>query len=339
MANDEHLSILDTGVVAWNEWRKENPSVKPDLMIAPLRGADLRGADLNSADLKGADLDSADLGGANLGGANLGSANLSGAKLNDANLTCAVLNNAYLTGANLIGAHLGGAHLNSAHLDGADLTNAGLFYTTFGDVNLSTTKGLDVVDHIGPSSIGLDTFFKSKGKIPETFLRGAGVPDAFLEYAASLAGKPLEFYSCFISYSTKDEKFVQRLYADLQGKGIRCWYAPDNLKIGDKFRVRIDEAIRVYDKLLIVLSKQSVQSDWVEKEVETAFEKERQQKRSVLFPLRLDDAVMDARVGWAADIRRSRHIGNFCKWKNHDDYAKAFERLLRDLKSEKPKPD
>jgi hypothetical protein len=59
----------------------------------------------------------------------------------------------------------------------------------------------------------------------------------------------------------------------------------------------------------------------------------------VLFPVRLDDAVMDAQAGWAADIRRTRHIGDFQNWKAHDLYSKAFERLLRDLKSEISKPD
>ena len=82
--------------------------------------------------------------------------------------------------------------------------------------------------------------------------------------------------------------------------------------------------IRVRDKLLIVLSEHSVQSDWVEKEVETAFEQERQEKRNVLFPIRLDDAGTGVKTGWAADLRRTRHVGEFREWKDHDAYAKAF---------------
>jgi len=62
--------------------------------------------------------------------------------------------------------------------------------------------------------------------------------------------------------------------------------------------------------------------------------KERQQGRTVLFPIRLDNAVMETQQAWAADIRRTRHIGDFSEWKNHDSYKKAFERLLRDLKAE-----
>jgi predicted ATPase with chaperone activity len=117
----------------------------------------------------------------------------------------------------------------------------------------------------------------------------------------------------------------------LQANNVRCWFAPEDMKIGDKIRSRIDEVIHVHDKLLLVLSEESVNSEWVEKEVETAFEKERERKETVLFPIRLDDAVMDIKTGWPADIRRSRHIGDFTKWEQHSHYKKAFDRLLKDL--------
>lgn len=367
MANDVHLNILKKGVEVWNEWRRENRSVKPNLSGAELTSADLTDADLSGVNLSGArlswanldsvrlisvnlsnaklhytnlfmaNLSGANLSGADLQGACLQSANLSNANLSNANLESADLQGAILISAKLRDANLCGADLRVTYLRGANLRGASFGYTTLTDLDLSNATGLDTAHHSSPSSIGLDTFFKSKGKIPEVFLRGAGVPDIFLQYAASLAGTPLEFFSCFISYSTKDEAFVQQLYTDLQKKGVRCWFAPENLKIGDKVRLKIDEAIRDYEKLLIVLSQHAVQSDWVEKEIETAFEKERKGKRIVLFPIRLDDAVMVASVGWAADIRRSRHIGDFRKWKSHVNYAKAVERLLRDLKGKESK--
>jgi TIR domain-containing protein len=126
------------------------------------------------------------------------------------------------------------------------------------------------------------------------------------------------------------------LYADLQSKGVRCWYAPEDLKTGDRFRVTIDESIRTHDKLLLILSKDSVESQWVEKEVETAMEREREQGRDsrVLFPITLDDAIYNEKSGWAADIKRTRQIGNFRGWKDHDEYRKAFDRLLRDLQAD-----
>src|SRR5262249_39107955 len=154
-----------------------------------------------------------------------------------------------------------------------------------------------------------------------------------IDYLPSFLNAPIHFYSCFVSYSSKDQEFVERLYADLQNKGVRCWFAPEDLKIGDKFRTRIDESIRIYDKLLLILSEHSIASDWVEKEVETALEKEGKLKRTVLFPVRLDDTVLESETGWAADVRRTRHIGDFRRWKEHDAYQKTFERLLRDLKA------
>jgi hypothetical protein len=140
--------------------------------------------------------------------------------------------------------------------------------------------------------------------------------------------------SCFISYSSSDQEIAERLHADLINARVKCWFAPEDLKTGDKLRPAFDEAIQKHDKLMVLLSEHSVQSPWVEKEVETAFEKERQQKRTVLFPIRLDDAVMETDQAWAADIRRTRHIGDFRNWKDHDAYKKAFDRLLRDLKAE-----
>jgi hypothetical protein len=53
----------------------------------------------------------------------------------------------------------------------------------------------------------------------------------------------------------------------------------------------------------------------------------------VLFPIRLDDAAMETDQVWTASLRRTRHIGDFRNWKNHDAFKKGFERLLRDLEN------
>ncbi|MBZ5672405.1 MAG: toll/interleukin-1 receptor domain-containing protein, partial [Acidobacteriia bacterium] len=233
MADPEHLKILKQGIRTWNRWRKDHPDMVPDLC--------------------GAELGGSHLGEANLIGANLVGANLVGANLEGANLEGADLGRAHLVAANLVGANLGAVHLRGADLGGADFTKAEIWHATFGDNDLSDVKGLETVHHAGPSTIGIDTIYKSKGNMPEVFLRGCGVPEDFIVYMKSLVGKPIEFHSCFISYSSQDDDFAQRLYADLQAKNVRCWFAPEDIKIGDKFRMRIDEAIRIHDKLLLVL--------------------------------------------------------------------------------------
>lgn len=327
MADPIQVDLLKRkGVKGWNIWREANPESDVDLQNASLMGVILTAAYLSRADLRGADLRFADLSGAYLDDANLVRANLSGADLRLSFLAGANLENAEITGADFYSATLSDTNLSKSIMQGVEL----------GNLDLSQCKGLESVKHRGPSSIGIDTIYRSGGNIPEKFLRGAGVPEPFIVQMKSLvaAMSPIEFYSCFISYSSKDQEFAERLHADLRSRNVRCWFAPEDLKIGDKLRPAFDEAIRLHDKLMVLLSENSVSSEWVEKEVETAFEKERREKRTVLFPIRLDDAVMDTNQAWAADIRRTRHIGDFRDWKNHDSYTKAFERLLRDLKAE-----
>jgi uncharacterized protein YjbI with pentapeptide repeats len=330
MANTEHLTRLKEGVVAWNQWfSAQRPIIKPDLSEAQLSFEHLTGVNL-----RGALLTRAYISYAFLKGADLTSSDFTSAFLRKTWLDWAKLHNTNLTGADLTGANLTFADLTEADLTGANFTKVEIGWTRFVDVDLSMVQGLDAVVHKGPSTIGIDTLYRSRGSIPDAFLRGAGVPDEMITYSKSLVGRPFQYHSCFISYSSRDEALAQRLHADLQAKGVRCWFAPEDLKIGDEFRSRIDESIHVYDRLLLILSEHSVKSRWVQKEVETAFEKEGKEDRIVLFPVRIDEAVMQSAVGWAADIRRQRHIGDFRQWKDHDTYQKAFQRLLRDLKAD-----
>jgi hypothetical protein len=137
--------------------------------------------------------------------------------------------------------------------------------------------------------------------------------------------------SCFVSYSTKDHLFAERLHADLRSRGVRCWFAPQDLPIGDRILDGVDIAIRSQDKVILVLSINSINSDWVEKEVTTAFEEEGNRRQTVLFPVRLDDEVMTTRKPWAAQLR-SRNIGDFRAWRDDKTYKKTLTRVLRDLK-------
>jgi hypothetical protein len=243
---------------------------------------------------------------------------------------------AHLDNANLLAANLSGSKLELACLDGAELGS-----TIFSDVDLTHTHCLDSVRHLGPSSIGIDTMFRSNGRIPESFLRGAGVPEAFIKYAKSLIGSAIEFYSCFISYSTKDQEFADRLYADLQAKGVRCWFAPHDVQGGRKLHEQIDEAIRFHDKLLLILSPNSMASEWVQTEISKARKREISDKARVLFPISLapyqnirDWEAFDADSGKdSAREIREYFIPDFSNWKDDDCYHKAFERLVNDLKA------
>jgi TIR domain len=193
---------------------------------------------------------------------------------------------------------------------------------------------LDTILHSGPSPLSINSIYLSEGALPEVFVKGTGAPDTFLEYMHALTTHPSEYYPCLISYSRKDQAFAERLYADLQRKNVRCWYAPEDLKGGARLRHGMDEAIRLHEKLLLILSKHALASGWVEQEIKTALARERQEKKTILFPLRLDNAISACAFAWATEIRRERTIGNFTHWKHHESYQQSLQRLLRDLKVE-----
>jgi hypothetical protein len=357
MDRSEALKLLTGGkfqiVEKWNRQR-ESGEVIPDLRGADLSyqdlsNADLRGANLRGANLSGADLTMADLTNADLRGANLIEADLREADLTNADLREADLTNAELPGADLRGADLTNAELPGAVLYGGDLSEANLSETTcwgtsFANVDLSTVKGLDSVRHQGPSTIGADTLFRSKGMIPEAFLRGAGLPPTLIEYLPSLIGSmaPIQFYSCFISHSSKDQVFADQLHSRMVQEKLRVWYAPQDMRGGRKSIDQIDQAIRVHDKLLLVLSKDSMASDWVLHEIGRAVERERREKRQVLFPIGLASwedikawTAFDSDMGKdLAKVVREYHILDFSEWKDYDSFETAFARLLKDLKAE-----
>ena len=340
MANEDHLDILKRGVKTWNEWRRANPKTIPDLVNARLYNSDLICADLVNANLAGAILSrayliSAKLRNANLCKANLDYADLTGAFLTNVDLSGAslrhtIMREARLINANLSSAVLIGTNLYEADIRGSDFSGAKVGWFSFGSNDLSFVKGLETVDIRGPVGIDVSSIFRSGGNLPIDFLRETGIPDSFLTYLPSLISQAITFDSCFISYSNEDLVFASRLYKDLRAEGVQCWFAPQDLRIGDGIRNAIDASIRLHDKLLLVLSGHSIESQWVEAEVEAALAREREQGYKVLFPIRLDNSVMRISTGWPALIKNTRHIGDFNNW-DRGTYKESFYRLLRDL--------
>lgn len=332
----EHFRILDEGVEVWNKWRKENPDITPNLFKAALRIENL--VDVN-------------LKGATLRGAYLAGKNLSRADLSNSDLTHAVLWGANLTEANLSGANLQFAALWSANFIATKLHETNFAQATIGwavlaGLDLSTARNLATMNHRAPSTIGIDTLHRSDGNIPEEFLRNAGVPEAIIDVARSLrAGSPIQWHSCFISYSTKDEEFARRLHGRMRQAGLRVWFAPEDAKGGEILHEQLFRAIQLYDKLLLVLFENSIRSEWVMTEIRKAREAEKKENRRKLFPIRLVDfdtlhdwTCFNADTGKDLAVEvREYFIPDFSNWKDHETFESAFARLLNDLKAEESK--
>ena len=330
----------------------------------------LSGADLSEADLSNATLRRADLSGANLAGVNLHSVNLNGANLSSANLENAVVVGADLSEANLNGANLSGADLSRSELNNADLSRANftranlgkvtfyrtllngtifksavMFHTVFGDCDLSQSVGLDEVRHAGPSPVGIDTIFRSGGHVPEGFLRGAGVPEDSVNYQRTVAESSKQFYTCLISYCTKDQPFTEQLQADLQARGVRCWYLPADSHSGrwvggatatDESGLWItedvDQGIRYYDKLVVVCSGDSLAIEQAREEITHGIQKQNETGRWLFSPVAISDAAYDRRNRHVRGLQLWRYVMfDFRGWEDPQVYNVALDRLIGEL--------
>jgi hypothetical protein len=301
-------------------------------------------ASLIQADLRNANLSGVNLLGATMTGANLTGACLTGARFVETELlsVAEVKESIDPWKASPVGPERPRRFLLLLHgsIIGTDFSYARCGGTLFGSVDLSRAKGLDTIQHHGPSIVGVDTLFRSVGKIPLAFLRGAGVPENLIWYLGPLTSASLEFYSCFISYSHTDRAFARHLHDALQGRGIRCWLDEHQLLPGDTIRDQITEGIKIWDKVLFCASQDSLNSWWVDKELTSAFAKEEQLSKEVgrkvlaLVPLNLDGSLFSWERGWADEVR-SRLAADFTGWK-HDNakFEAQFERVVKALRSD-----
>ena len=128
----------------------------------------------------------------------------------------------------------------------------------------------------------------------------------------------------------------------MRDQHLRVWFAPEEMKGGQKLIEQIDRAIQVNDRLLVVLSEASMQSEWVKTEIRRARKAELSEGRRKVFPIRL--VSLDTIRAWewldidtgkdlAVELREY-FIPDFSNWKDHDSFEAAFARLLEALRAE-----
>lgn len=327
MANKEHLEILTQGVNAWNKWRKDNPKVVPQL----------DGLDLSAASLVAADLRSA----------NLVSTTFRGATLRQANLQ-----NASLIGTILVNTQLQKTNFSNTHFGNTVIVAS----------DLSQTVGLKDCYHFKPSYFDPRTV-QNVYLLPVEFLRGVGLSDWEIEQVklynpnvttseiVDISQKifdlrtenPIQFFSCFISYSHSEKAFARKLHDTLQEHGIRVWLDEHQMLPGDDIYEGIDHGIRHWDKVLLCASKDSLTSWWVDNEIDTAFEKERQifkeragNQVKALIPLDLDGFMFSDK--WKNAKKKkvlSRVAANFKGWEKDDAKFNAeIQKVIKALRAD-----
>ena len=367
----DYTQLLNQEPRVWNEWRDENPSVYPDLSREDLTGKDLRYRNFNHVNFRESQLSdarfdesafsSADLTNAQMRGVTLNRAygewvNFTGACLDKAQMigscfekslmsNCSMRNvnasNASFESSGLMGADLQSAYLASTSFLRSDLRQVNLSHARFGltvlvDTNLFGAKGLDSCEHSQNSFSFVDhRTIAQSGEIDVGFLLGCGLPLGLATHYVDLAKGTVRYSDCFISCSEADIDFAERLRTNLEGNGVKCWLYKHDMPWGARLWDTIDNAISANDKFLLILSKNSIHSEWVEDEVTKAFSEERRRKRDILLPLRLDDEVMDSSEPWATKLRDSRNIADFREWGEPDKSRQLLDNLLNYLL---PKP-
>ena len=248
-------------------------------------------------------------------------------------------------------AFLGEANLGGTVLREVNLSEAGIGGTLFTKIDLSETLGLESIHHHYPSHVGTDTLQLSKGKIPHVFLRGCGLSDWEIEFTKLYnpdltndeivkiqyriyelrATQAIQISPLFISYSHDDKSFVDKMDSVLTKEGVRFWRDTHDA-IAGRLETQIDRAIRQNPTVLLVLSKKSIKSDWVEHEVRMARELEKELGRDTLCPIALDDSWKSS--PWPKRLMEQvmeYNILDFSKWEDDFAFEEQFAKLLNGL--------
>ena len=119
----------------------------------------------------------------------------------------------------------------------------------------------------------------------------------------------------FISHSSKDKSFANFLYTDLKDAGCIPWLDEWDIVGGQSIPTEIEKGIDNSDFLLILLSKNSVESSWVRAEWESSIWDENKDKQVRVIPLLIEDCA----------------IPRFLKSKKYIDFREDYVSAFRDL--------
>ncbi len=134
--------------------------------------------------------------------------------------------------------------------------------------------------------------------------------------------------SIFLSHSRQDKDFVQRLTKDLRRNGHVVWIDESEIRVGDSLIEKIRDGIDKVDFVAAILSKTSVQSEWVKRELDVAMNREIESKRVIVLPIMIEKVELPG-------FLKGKFYADF---RNTDLYNDSLEKLLTKLgPTEKPK--
>ena len=127
--------------------------------------------------------------------------------------------------------------------------------------------------------------------------------------------------SIFLCHSAKDKFFVRELARQLQAVGVRVWLDEAEINIGDSLTQKIGHAIEAMEFFGVVLSRHSVTSEWVQRELQVAMQRELKERKVVILPLLLEPVELPA-------FLRDKLYADFT---TPDRFKETFPKLLKAL--------
>ncbi len=208
---------------------------------------------------------------------------------------------------------------------------------------------LQSVIHSGPSYLDLQSLELNNGRLPKKFLSDCGlkkweilfgklynpelapnqVTDIIYEIDRMRNESPLQIHNLFISYSRSDSEFVDHLESFLRAKDISFWRDIHDATAGPLESIVV-RALNHNPTVLLIFSKNSVDSDWVEFEITKARKLEKELGRSVLCPISLDDSWKNC--GWSEILMtqvKMNNILDFSNWQDEEFFTNQFGNLLQ----------
>ena len=342
-----------------------NEDAFDDDVIIIGEGYDLRNANFHGATLTNADLSFAILKDANFSEANLTNACLQHADLRSTDFSKANLLNSSITGANLDYANFENADLSHVNFTESDLTGANmrgskLFFTvfSFGKLNvvdfkgarfaavhfigndLSKCLGLDQIVVYSPCSFDFYTLQTTVG-LSKSFLKKMGFPELLVDYLPDFYTPAIRLFPVFLSHSWANKEFARQLYEALIRRGVQIWFDEKKMAPGDEIFESISKGISHCDKMILICSKESLTSWWVDREIDRVLKKERdlfkerKEKIPLLIPITIDDYVFDWSGAKSEEVRRYK-IGDFRDWQNEVHFDNTLNELIQALHVDRP---
>jgi uncharacterized protein YjbI with pentapeptide repeats len=357
LTTDRLLKLLRSSASSWNNFKKSQkhsivwqgrgaklfwlPGYTIDLRGLDLSRADLSERDLSNIDFSGSDLNRVDFSGSRLDTTDITGTFTDHSKLADCNarrtkwrgskLYHVVAPRSDFSFAEFNGTHIQRcdfrgskfykamicAEFDEVEVSGANFENSYVVASSFFNTDLSAAAHLNLASFHSRCRIHYQTIQRSSN-VPSRLLEACGVAHFHIPHIDAISRNAAKLPSCFISYSAMDDKFIERFRNELANKGVRSWFAPRDLPFGAPTRDVIETQIDSNDRLIVVLSRHSLQSQWVEFEVETALEIERKNGTNIIIPVCIDDAVFKTKVSWARHIVRTRNIARYENWRSAD---------------------